>query len=69
MRGVEVLNQVMPIYLIPLRKFSVYVSPAVHTHLIGRVFNACNSIDNYYRIWYQSKPSQVRVLVGEKRNI
>ena len=47
LRELEVPNQVILIYLVYLTfilNFSVH--PVVCPHLIGRYFNACNSIDN-----------------------
>ena len=46
--GLELLNQVTPIFLASL-KFIRYVSvcPIVRHHLLGRHLNACNAIDNH----------------------
>ena len=46
----EVLNQVIPIYLVSLTFSNVSVSPIVCPHLIGRYFNACNEIYNQNRM-------------------
>ena len=47
----EVLNQVIPIYLVSLDCFSFTVFPIFHTHLLGKDSNACNPISNRNRMW------------------
>ena len=46
-----VLNQVIPIYLVSLAFIPMFLfAPFFCPHLLGRYFNACNSIDNHNRM-------------------
>ena len=52
LRGLEEMNQVIPIYLVSLTCilfFSVF--PVVLPHLIDRYFDASDAIDNHNSMW------------------
>ena len=44
------------LYRFPEIYYNVYVCPVVHTHLLGRYFNACNAIDNHNRMRQSDLP-------------
>ena len=50
LRGLEVLNQVIPIDIFSLTRIIMFLLPLVHTQFLGRYFNDCNKIYNYNRM-------------------
>ena len=46
----EVLNQVIPVYLVSLTFFNVYVHPVVRPPFRGGYFYSCNIIYGYNRM-------------------
>ena len=47
LRGLEVLNQVIHVYLISLTFILMFFCPIFHPHLLGSYFNAFNAIYNH----------------------